>query len=897
MAQLAKSRVLSTAATLAISTILTAQSTPGGSEPSSALSSQPASLSLKRGTRSGAFLDVVGRRSAIFGYEEQPLEVWVYPLKILDALTFSFELDGYPLPIPLTTLPGTIEVRPEATILTWSHAAFTVREILYAPIDEPTTVIVLDIDSVLPVTVHGAFRPNLRPMWPATASTPNTSWNAELSSYEITEESGRFAAVISVPQGRDRSLMPYQEEPRDVPVRFEIQSAPDEARRRQIPIVVAASIVGRDEARTTLARQLPRFDAAYRETAEHYRTLLDRTVQIDTPDDRLDTAFNWARIGTDKGFATNPLLGTGLLAGFRTSGNSERPGFAWFFGRDALWTSLALTSSGDLEGTRRALEFLAKYQRDDGKIPHEVSQSATLVPWFTDYPYAWASADATPLFVIAHADYWSATGDRSFLDAQWPAITQAYRYSSATDSDGNGLIDNTAFGHGWVEGGALYPPHEEIYLQGLWVEASRSVAELAEIKGDAHWASSGRAAAERTRAAVEATYWLPSRGHYAYATQTPRPAAVVAEPGPSRARRQRRLDQLRTASVLDESTVLPAVPMWWGVLDPERADSQIDHLGAGTMATDWGQRILSTQSELYDPLSYHYGSVWPLFSGWASMGAYRYGRAHVGHQALMATALLTEEGALGYVTELLSGEFNAAFGRSSHHQVWSEAMVITPLLRGLLGIEVSNGGRRLRIAPQLPADWNRVEVKNVPAGSARHDVEIIRRVGRTEIRVNRQGVTSVVPPVDTVLAPALPLDARITAVSVNGRTVRPRVQRLGDVQFVEVDVPATAARQVVATIAYEGGSDVYAVPLTPETGARSRGLRILRSRAQGSRLDLVLEGVPGQPYELRLRSPRTVAAVEGGRIDARDTGDPAIILTFEGDANTYIRREVSVRFR
>ena len=49
-----------------------------------------------------------------------------------------------------------------------------------------------------------------------------------------------------------------------------------------------------------------------------------------------------------------------------------------------------------------------------------------------------------------------------------------------------------------------------------------------------------------------------------------------------------------------------------------RADSELDSIGGGALATDWGQRILSNRSELYDPLSYHYGSVWPLFTGWAA---------------------------------------------------------------------------------------------------------------------------------------------------------------------------------------------------------------------------------------------------------------------------------------
>src|SRR5215468_9737661 len=58
----------------------------------------PASgLHLERATRSGAFVDVVGRRSAFFGFEHQGLEAWVYPMKLLDDLQLSFTLEGYPL--------------------------------------------------------------------------------------------------------------------------------------------------------------------------------------------------------------------------------------------------------------------------------------------------------------------------------------------------------------------------------------------------------------------------------------------------------------------------------------------------------------------------------------------------------------------------------------------------------------------------------------------------------------------------------------------------------------------------------------------------------------------------------------------------------------------------------
>src|SRR6185295_6817756 len=481
-----------------------------------------------------------------------------------------------------------ISVRPESTTFTYSHAGFTVRQTIFAPMDEPGLVMLLDVQSVLPLTVIGSFRPRLKLMWPAGLMTNNVGWDEKEQVYSLTEESKRFAAVIGTPGARDVSLMPYQEEPRDVPVRFVVDVGPDAARTHLLPIVIAGSVEGRDKAKETYDRLLGSARALYESNVAYYRGLEQRTLTVETPDERLDAALRWAKVGVDKGVATNPLLGTGLLAGFRTSGESERPGFAWMFGRDALWTALAVHSYGDFPVARTALEFLRKVQRADGKIPHEISQSAGLIPWFTDYKYPWESADATPLYVIAQADHWRGSGDLDFLRESWPSIVKAWRFSAATDTDGNGLIENTKFGHGWTEGSPPYPPHEEIYLQGIWVEASRAVAEMADVMKDAALASAARAAAERTRAAVEATYWLAGPEYYAFATALAKPEKVYnAEPGPRRAARQARIEALRGQRLVDEDTVLPAVPLWWRVLDDERAQGEIDHLGAGSMATDW----------------------------------------------------------------------------------------------------------------------------------------------------------------------------------------------------------------------------------------------------------------------------------------------------------------------
>ena len=724
----------------------------------------------------------------------------------------------------------------------------------------------LDIDSVLPMTVTGTFRPRLRLMWPAGLMTPNVEWDEKAHVYRLTEESQRFVGLVGSPGARDLSVMPYQEEPKDLPLRFEIETTPEATRAGFIPIVFAGSVKGKDEAKAAYDRILGSVAALYAGNVAHYRRVQEQTLSVTTPDPALDQSFAWAKVGIDKGLATNPGLGTGLLAGFRTSGDSERPGFGWFFGRDALWTALALHAYGDFASAREALEFLRRVQREDGKVPHEISQSAPYLPWFTDYPYPWNSADATPLFVVAHADHWRSSGDRSFLDASFEAIVKAWRFTAGTDTDGNGLVENTRFGHGWVEGGDLYPPHEEIYQQGVWVEACRGPGGAGRGAGRPALAQEARARAERTRKAVEATYWREEQGAYAFATFLPR-EKPEAERGPERARRQARLDALAGGGLVYEDTVMPAVPMWWGHLDETRAQRQVDRLGASALATDWGARLLADTSALYDPLSYHHGSVWPLFTGWSAMAAYRHGRPHVGYQALRANADLRSATALGYVTELLSGDYLAAFGRSSHHQVWSEAMVVTPLVRGLLGLTVEGGGRAVRFAPQLPADWDRVAVRNVAAGAERLDVSMARTTGRDTIAFERLTGRDGAPCACSWPRPTLSTRASTRWRSTAGRS-RFSLERIGDVQRPQVEAGLQGKRARIV-VRYEPGTDAWVRPVLPAAGARSSGLRILRSRADQGALRLVLEGRGGRRYALGVRSPRRLESASGRGRPAR----------------------------
>ncbi|MBX7171514.1 MAG: hypothetical protein K1X72_11205 [Pyrinomonadaceae bacterium] len=848
-------------------------------------------LELSRRTQNGSFYDVIGRKSAAFGYEHRNMEAWVYPIKILDDFALDFQIEGYNLPFNGKDILTNIEVRPEATIFTYSHAAFRVRQIIYAPVDEQGLISLLDIKTTLPMTIGVSFRPKLRPMWAAGLMTPFVGQDEKEKYYFIGEESKKFFGIIGSPNAKDVSLMPYQEEPKDVPVRYTLDISPAEADKNFVPIVMSGSTEGQAKAVETYKKLLNNAIPLYEQNVKYYEDFLSKTTQVTTPDERLNTAFAWAKIGTEKGVATNPYLGTGLLAGFRTSGESERPGFAWYFGRDSMWTALAINSYGDFSTSKQAIDFLKRVQRDDGKIPHEISQSATLLDWWKGYPYPWNSTDATPLYVIVNKDLYEAGGDLEYLKANWDSIVKAYKYEEATDTDGNGLIENTKFGHGWVEGGALYPPHEEIYLQGVWIEASSSMARMAEVLGDSATAERAKANAEKCRQAMEKTYWLNDKGFYAYATQIPRKEPLKAEPGPNLERRQKRLNELQSAKIYDEDTVLPAVPMWWRTMDNEKAQKQIDHLGSAKISTDWGSRILVNDSQLYDPLSYHYGSVWGLFTGWQSVAAYNYGRPQVGYQALMANSLLTYSNALGYVTELLSGDFNAPFGRSSHHQVWSEAMVVSPILRGMLGIEVSNAGKTVKFAPQIPATWNNLDVQNVRVGDSMLDFKLKRENGKMTISVFRKGGTAA----NLVLAPSFPLDAVIKNVTANGKKITFEIKPNGDIQQAELKLDLSNSPLEIV-FDYAEGTEVYWNPPMLVAGQENQGLRIIKSQARKEGLYLLLEGRAGQTYQLNCKSAKVLKETEGVKISASANGEQQLQVTFAGNSDDYIKREILLPF-
>ena len=436
------------------------------------------SLQLSRPVRSWEFLSATGPHAAFFGNEAGRMEAWVYPLKLLRDLHLIFHVQDRS--VPADSLARSIVVRPESSTILYAGDDFTVRETFFVPVRENGAVIFLEVDTEQPFEIEVAFHSDFQLEWPGAIGGTFTGTAPDGRSFIFGEESKRFVGLIGSPTAvelREAYQNNYSES-RQSSFRLGRTANGKETKL----IVLAGSTQGLPDAEKTFQKLTSTWQDLLRDSAEYYRDYLNRTVSLDIPDAKLQQAYDWARVSVLQGLVSNPDLGTGLIAGYRTSGESQRPGFAWYFGRDALWTSLALNSCGDTATTRTALSFLSKFQREDGKIPHEISQAAGRVDWFKNYPYGYASADATPLYIIAMNDYLQQSGDTAFIKEKWSSIWKAYEFLRST-WDAQGFPKNEGVGHGWVEGGPLLPVKTELYQTGVGTEALRALANLARAVG------------------------------------------------------------------------------------------------------------------------------------------------------------------------------------------------------------------------------------------------------------------------------------------------------------------------------------------------------------------------------------------------------------------------------
>ena len=295
------------------------------------------SLAITRSVEAAKPFTVAGERGAIFGEQSGTFEAWLYPVKILSHFTISADLSDYPVPIDVTALAATIEVAPAITTITYSHAAFTVKQRMFAARGDAggAIVVLFEIAAIRPMHLTLRFKPEMQRMWPApNFGTPNTEWVEKGGYYVLHTDNPELSAAIAMPRAKPGILPPYQERPKTYPVELTLAFDPKTDSQLFFPLLMALT-TSPDAGPGLLAALHSSILDLYRKNEEYYAHFFDRRLTSETPDPLFDRALRWAEIAIDQGKVRIDDQ-TGLIAGYYESGDSARPGYAWFFGRDSL---------------------------------------------------------------------------------------------------------------------------------------------------------------------------------------------------------------------------------------------------------------------------------------------------------------------------------------------------------------------------------------------------------------------------------------------------------------------------------------------------------------------------------------------------------------------------------
>lgn len=399
-------------------------------------------------------------------------------------------------------------------------------------------------------------------------------------------------------------------------------------------------------------------------------------------------------------------------------------GLPWFdavFGRDSLITGLQ-TLWVQPEMAVSILTFLAHHQaqQDDpwrdaepGKIPHEIRVGEMAATGEIPHSCYYGSVDATLLFLILFAETYRWTGPDSRLNSLFPAVEAGIRWiEQSARSPEDGYIRwqcRSPVGirnQGWKDsrsslrrpnGEIVEPPVALVEVQAYAYKAYRELSEILRRRNPSlaarlqQWASDLKTNFQRD-------FWMPEAGYLAQALDS-------------------------NGEQIPSLTSNAGQVLFCGILDAPLAVRVAQRLMEPDLFTGWGIRTLSRDDPGYNPMSYHNGSVWHHDTALIAAGMKMYGLSR--EVAVLAKSLFQASLFLGKhpFPELICG-FDRSEGlfsvpgdypASCPVQSWA-AGALFQLLGSLLGFRVSDRGKRLHVAPELP-DWIKsVELENFFVG-------------------------------------------------------------------------------------------------------------------------------------------------------------------------------------
>ncbi len=680
------------------------------------------------------FAAAQGERALMMGYPDG-LEIWAYPLQLLNNYKVRFYVDGQVSAIEGAGLLRRVEHSSTEIVRVYVGPDFVIREHLFVPRHEAAAIIRYEVSGRPKVKLEVSFQPSLDLMWPGALGGQSVGWEEALTGYLEQEPLHDFSATIASQETVEHDAI--RNDTRPSPTRLNMVMEPRSAAGEiRIATLYVIANPPRALAAGVLAGLVRRADMLRAEAGADVSRIQAEAIQIVTPDASVNRALASAVLAVDKSWVCNDAIGCGAVAGYGPSRPGRRPQYAWFFAGDGLVAMQGMLAAGQFDRARTELEFITHYQnRQTGMIWHEMSQSAALIDWEKNYPYMFVHVDITFQYLAAVRDYVARTGDTRFAVDHWHSILAAYRYCASLISRKTDLPQIPPGKQGQNEQEQL---RDDIRLSTLWIDAAASFADLAQATGHRTEVPEAVAMVERARKSVELQGWDDARGFWLSGHTLAGEPVHGERPDASGVLSQKVFSQDRIAIVLDR-------------------------LASPEFQTDWGVRSLSAKDAGYNPNLYGSGSVWAL--GTASVATTFWQQ----HRPLTAWSLwrgLVAWDTLdspGHLHEVLAGDLFHPEFESVPEQTWSSASLLTSAVQGLLGIEVRSAARKLTFAPHLPTEWPSVSVRNVVVGAQRVSLKLDHDHRGLSLEVDNPGAD-----VNIDFDPALPLGAVLEDASVDG---------------------------------------------------------------------------------------------------------------------------------